>query len=75
MNVNFWESFFGVNINDDSRFIDNIKRIFPVQNQIWGVKEAVWIDTNDDKEKQEPSGQEVKAHKQVAYVALHKYRK
>lgn len=47
MNVNFWESFFGVSINDDARFIDNIKRMFPVQNQIWGKKEAVWIDTND----------------------------
>ncbi len=47
MNVNFWESFFGVNINNDQRFINQLKRIFPVQNQMWGIKEPVWVDTND----------------------------
>jgi HK97 family phage portal protein len=47
MNQNFWESFFGVDINNNNRFIDQMQRMFPIQNQIWGVKEAVWIDTND----------------------------
>jgi hypothetical protein len=47
MNLNFFDAFFGFNNNADNRIIDNMNRIFPFVNQIWGVKEAVWIDTND----------------------------
>jgi len=47
MNVNFWESFFGVTIGENDRFVDQFKRMLPIQNQVWGIKEAVWIDTND----------------------------
>lgn len=46
--INFWQSFFGVNFNPMGRVIDDMKGIFPVnQSQIWGKKEAVWIDVND----------------------------
>ena len=47
MNLNFFDAFFGLGNNQDNRIIDDMKRIFPFVNQIWGVKEAVWIDTND----------------------------
>jgi len=47
MNVNFFDAFFGLGNSSDNRIIDDMKRIFPFVNQIWGVKEAVWIDTND----------------------------
>jgi HK97 family phage portal protein len=45
---NFWQSFFGVELNTDDRFIKQLNRLFPVlQSEIWGVKQPVWIDTND----------------------------
>lgn len=47
MNLNFFDAFFGFNHNADNRIINDMNRIFPFVNQIWGVKEAVWIDTND----------------------------
>lgn len=49
MNFNFWENFFGVNITslDSGRYIDQMKRLFPTQSQIWGKKDAVWVDTTD----------------------------
>lgn len=47
MNLNFFDAFFGFNNNADNRIINDMNRIFPFVNQIWGVKEAVWIDTND----------------------------
>lgn len=47
MNVNFFDAFFGLGNSSDNRILDDMKRIFPFVNQIWGVKEAVWIDTND----------------------------
>ena len=47
MNLNFFDAFFGLGNSQDNRIIDDMKRIFPFVNQIWGVKEAVWIDTND----------------------------
>jgi HK97 family phage portal protein len=47
MNVSFWETFFGVNFNPDDRVINDINRIFPLNNRIWGVKDAIWIDTNE----------------------------
>jgi len=49
MNLNFWENFFGVNISsvDSGRYIDQMKRLFPAQSQIWGKKDAVWVDTTD----------------------------
>ena len=49
MNFNFWENFFGVNITStgSNRYIDQMQRLFPIQSQIWGKKEAVWVDTND----------------------------
>lgn len=49
MNLNFWENFFGVNITslDSGRYIDQMRRLFPAQSQIWGKKDAVWVDTQD----------------------------
>lgn len=49
MNFNFWENFFGVSITsvDSGRYIDQMRRLFPMQSQIWGKKEAVWVDTTD----------------------------
>lgn len=44
---NFWESLFGVNFNQNGRQIDLLRNLLPKTNQIWGVKTAVWIDTND----------------------------
>ena len=45
--LNFWEAFYGTSLNSNGRFINDIKRMLPMQSQIWGKKEAVWIDTND----------------------------
>ncbi len=45
MQQNFWEKFFGIRINSDNRYINDWSRMFPMQSQIWGKKEAVWIDT------------------------------
>lgn len=47
MQQNFWEKFFGIRINSDNRHINDWSRMFPRQSQIWGKKEAVWIDTNN----------------------------
>jgi hypothetical protein len=47
MELNFWESFFGVDPTRQDRYINQWNRIFPVSNQLWGVKNAVWIDTNN----------------------------
>lgn len=44
---NFWEAFYGNSLNTNGRNIDELKRLLPIQSQIWGKKEAVWIDTND----------------------------
>ena len=45
--ISFWEKFFGVEFNPNQRYIDQIKRLMPYQSQLWGKKEAVWIDTNN----------------------------
>ena len=49
MNFNFWENFFGVSITsvDSGRYIDQMRRLFPTESQIWGKKDAVWVDTKD----------------------------
>lgn len=47
MELNFWESFFGVDPNKQNRYINQWDRLLPVVNQLWGVKNAVWIDTNN----------------------------
>ena len=49
MNFNFWENFFGINITsgESGRYIDQMRRLFPTQSQIWGKKDAVWVDTTD----------------------------
>lgn len=49
MNFNFWENFFGVNITsvNNGRYIDQMRNLFPMQSQIWGKKEAIWVDTTD----------------------------
>jgi len=46
-NWNFLESFFDLNFSDNRRYIDRFANYSPVQNQLWGVKQAVWIDTNN----------------------------
>jgi hypothetical protein len=46
--LNFWQSFFGINLNPMDRYIDDMRHIFPFQkSQIWGKKEAVWVDVHD----------------------------
>ena len=46
--VDFWQKYFGVSfISDTGRYIDQIKRILPVETQVWGKKTAVWVDTQD----------------------------
>lgn len=47
MKFNLWESFFGSNTPYNDRFVDQFQRLFPRETQLWGVKEAVWVDTND----------------------------
>jgi len=47
MDINFWENFFGVSFNPLGRYIDQTRQMLPVQSQIWGKKDAVWIDTTD----------------------------
>lgn len=46
---NFLTNFFGLNSSNDylERFISQVGGRLPHQAQIWGKKEAVWIDTND----------------------------
>lgn len=47
-NWNFLESFFGGNVfQTNGRYIDAFTQQYPVENQIWGVKQAIWIDTNN----------------------------
>jgi hypothetical protein len=46
-NISFWESFFGVNNSRQNRFINQFTRLQPYLNQIWGVKQPIWIDTNN----------------------------
>lgn len=43
---NFLENFFGLDFGRNRRYIDQFKQYLPYQNQIWGVKQAIWIDTN-----------------------------
>lgn len=45
-NWNFFQSFFGLD-GRDTRYIDSFKNQYPLENQIWGIKQAVWIDTNN----------------------------
>ena len=45
--ISFWEKFFGVEFNPNQRYIDQIRQRMPHQSQLWGKKEAVWIDTNN----------------------------
>ncbi len=47
MEINFWDAFFGVNANRENRYINQMRRLFPTANQLWGVKTAVWIDTQN----------------------------
>jgi hypothetical protein len=45
-NWNFLENLLGFNFNRNRRYIEQFRQYLPYQNQIWGVKQAVWIDTN-----------------------------
>ena len=45
-NWNFLESFFGIGSNKNKRYIEQFSNFLPTSNQIWGVKQAIWIDTN-----------------------------
>jgi hypothetical protein len=47
MEINFLEAFFGINSGQQNRFINQFNRLRPIQNQVWGVKNAIWIDTNN----------------------------
>ena len=47
MDLNIWENFFGITFNRQNRFINQANQLMPYSNQIWGVKKAVWIDTNN----------------------------
>lgn len=45
--LSFWQSFFGMNWSRQNRFINQFNRLMPYMNQIWGVKQPVWIDTQN----------------------------
>jgi hypothetical protein len=47
MDINFLERFFGVTFNQTGRYIDQTRQLLPIQSQIWGKKDAIWIDTTD----------------------------
>ena len=47
MNYNLWDSFFNYSDGLTDRFKTQFERIFPIEHQLWGVKNPVWIDTND----------------------------
>ena len=47
MNQSFFEKFFGIQFNPNDRFVNQFKRLFPTQSQLWGKKDAVWVDVND----------------------------
>lgn len=47
MDLNFWEAFFGIDTQQQGRFINQMNRLLPWQTQLWGVKTPVWIDTNN----------------------------
>ena len=52
MNYNFLNNILGGSSLDDSynplgRFINSVSNRLPHYNQLWGKKEAVWVDTND----------------------------
>jgi hypothetical protein len=47
MKINLWDTFFGINEHQKDRFKNQFERFFPFQTQLWGVKDAVWIDTTD----------------------------
>ena len=47
MNPSFFEKFFGIQFNPNDRFVNQFKRLFPTQSQLWGKKDAVWVDVND----------------------------
>ena len=45
---NFLSNFFGTNQNNHlGRFMNQVSGRLPIANQIWGKKEAVWVDTNN----------------------------
>lgn len=47
MKFNFVDAFLGDNTDyNNLRYIEQLKQILPQQNQLWGVKEAVWVDTS-----------------------------
>ena len=43
----FFEKFFGIQFNPNDRFINEFKQLFPRQSQLWGKKDAVWVDVDD----------------------------
>lgn len=45
--LSFWESFFGMNSSRQNRFINQFNRLMPYMNQIWGIKQPIWIDTQN----------------------------
>ena len=49
MNYNFLNNLLGTNQsgNGMGRFINQVTGRLPIHNQVWGKKEAVWVDTND----------------------------
>jgi len=47
MDLSFWDAFFGIDSQSQSRYINQMQRLMPWQNQLWGVKTPVWIDTNN----------------------------
>lgn len=47
MDLSFWDAFFGIDSQSQSRYINQMQRLLPWQNQLWGVKTPVWIDTNN----------------------------
>ena len=46
MAVNFFDSILN-SFRDSDRYSDIVKSILPPAVQVWGKKEAVWLDTGD----------------------------
>jgi phage portal protein BeeE len=45
--MRFWEAFYDRSINPMGRYADDFNKFLPIQAQIWGKKEAVWVDVDD----------------------------
>tara|TARA_R110001606_G_scaffold85719_6_gene194312 strand:+ start:4381 stop:5604 length:1224 start_codon:yes stop_codon:yes gene_type:complete len=45
--LNFWSKFFGINYTNNLRQINGFNSFNNLHNSVWGVKQPVWIDTQN----------------------------